>query len=436
MSDGVFLKDASGRQVVEMLTSDKGRKATSLAFRSGVFLEEDAAKVGDLLASNTTLTRLNLMSHLDAECMKLVARGIAKNSSILSVELQGLRPQCKDFLVEMLHTNQGLEELDLTRNPDLGDEALLAIVQAALQEGRIDAIYMHYSCSARAVDSICALLAENNLALKNFGVSKICGGEVDGRLVAELLRRDRRLEELSLADCSLSGKAVCMIAEAMEQNRTLTSLSLSGCSLVGAGAALERMLATNSTLECLILADSMGIEDQGADWIVRGMQKNCGALTKLYLTNTELTKKGLACIADMLQTNKTLQALHLREIRVGSEGDEEIKALARAVAQHPALEFMYWPSLSTTVLASCEEILQKNGSLLHCGMQFEGICKRNAENRSRARLSVMTLLLVRWGRQENILHALPKDVVKLVAKQLWETRTQIETWSKNKNEPQ
>lgn len=132
-------------------------------------------------------------------------------------------------------------------------------------------------------------------------------------------------------------------------------------------------------------------------------------------------------MASMLkQNNATLRTLNANGPAVRLEVARE---LAEAVGTHKTLATMIWPTLYEKEKKECAAALQKNGALTNCSAYFQTLCARNLLMHARAKQAAMMLLMIRWRRdQETILHVLPKDVVKIIAGKILETKTQVSVW--------
>ena len=152
-------------------------------------------------------------------------------------------------------------------------------------------------------------------------------------VVAEAIRVNSTLTELSLENKAIGDAGAAALAEAIQTNSTLTVLKLPYNKISEAGAAaLAEAIQTNSTLTVLKLPYNK-ISDAGAAALAEAIQTN-STLTKLSLSHNKIAEAGATALAEAIQTNSTLTKLNLFANEFGKSG---AIALAKAIQTNSTL---------------------------------------------------------------------------------------------------
>jgi Leucine Rich repeat len=169
--------------------------------------DRQAKQIGEELASNTTLKRLDV-------CGSRIG-----NDGVVAIAIA-------------LRTNQSLEELDLGFNK-FGDLGTAAIAQALKQNNSLKALYL------------------NGNKIFTFGLTRL----------ADTLKTNTGLKTLWLSCCSIDDEEAAILADALKINTTLATLYLlsNGIGAVGAQAILVALKEYNTTLTYLNLEDNREI---------------------------------------------------------------------------------------------------------------------------------------------------------------------------------
>lgn len=195
---------------------------------------------------------------------------------------------------------------------------------------------------------------------------------------------------------------------ALDMNTGLVELLLDGNSLGDAGAELlGKSLRYNGTLKKLSLVRN-GITSCGANALALALKFN-GQLRTLNLSANRISNHGATGLAVALTINRTLTALNLYMNPITEIG---VLPLVDALKNNSALTFLALNVYSEAASKS----LTRNELLVDV-----------------ARSAALYLIAVRNRANASgmgDLQLLPKDVVKMIAKKVWETRGQQE-WLSN-----
>lgn len=177
---------------------------------------------------------------------------------------------------------------------------------------------------------------KTNSALHSLILQENFLGHVGAIAMADMLKTNTTLKVLNLKHAFYSAEGVLCILRALKTNASLQKLDLREClywglHAVGMVAAIAEMLQTNRTLQCLYIDTPNGHD---ITCIAEALETN-NCLQKLRL-HCPLTLPGLFAIAEMLKTNTTLRCLHLGN---GYAPDQAgIRAIAKALEENRTLQ--------------------------------------------------------------------------------------------------
>ena len=189
--------------------------------------------------------------------------------------------------------------------------------------------------------------------------------------LAEMLKENRMLHHLDVANNSIGDGGATALAEVLKQNRTLQHLNVMANFIRDGGAtALAEMLKENRTLQELIVGYN-SIGDGGATALAEMLKEN-RTLQELHLRNSCIGCGGATALAEMLKVNRTLLQL---DISHSSIGDGGATALAEMLKENWTLQKLNISSNSigdggATTLA---EILKENWTLLKLNISRNSI---------------------------------------------------------------
>jgi len=157
-------------------------------------------------------------------------------------------------------------------------------------------------------------------------------------------------------------------------------------------------------------------------------------LTSLSVCDVNNTALGLKYFIPIVKYNTALTTLRVFSTNEGTGEVADfagaILALVSVLHLNKSLECFQLSGLAKPITKLVRKALKENGSLVDFGGGFaKDIMARNQRMRRKALAGAKTVLLVRQQTREiTVLHCLVKDVVRIIAKKLWETRAEIETW--------
>ncbi len=291
----------------------------------------------------------------------------------------------------------------------------------------------------------------------------ICGSVDEAVLGTERERRGILLNELRMESCTMYIDAAAVAS--LTRHLVLTNCSLRSCN--------DFCLGTNTVLQALTL-DRTTLAS--AEWKVffDGLRQNTvlksldlsglnlrydesDALFAALLVNRTLTSvrvhfcctERLSVLAQVLRANTPLRALDISHNFIKCKGDFE--KMVDALAHNRTLTFLAVPdefddeqyaqrlgSLNgsiTTLTAQrygpkTVEIGPRGEKAVFSGYPkcqsplFAKFCLRNQRMHARARDAAMEFILC-WKRREGVLRLMCHDLVVLIAKLIWDTRTQF-----------
>ena len=261
--------------------------------------------------------------------------------------------------------------------------------------------------------------------------------------VANLVKHNGSIDHLSLMGCEIDGNGVALLCEALGQNDYLRKdLNLSENLIGSRGAeALGRYLMTNPALASLDLSESLETGDDLAA-LVSGLKENTN-LKCLVLHDCSLGDREAVIVADVLRHNTGLKELDLSSNSIGVSGQV---ALAKALRVNRSLQKLWFGSydkeeLDEDVKDAFVDMLCLNVCITDLGRDpdeigyeiesnpsLEPLLRRNRE-RIPAAVRRAALLLIGVCRFSTNYEGMgdfaivPKDVVKLIAMEVWATRT-------------
>ena len=221
-----------------------------------------------------------------------------------------------------------LQSLALYGKADIGLLAEALKVNSTLTELTLRANGIGDQGATRLAE---ALKENSTLTKLNLGGNDV--GDQGATGLAEALKENSTLRELNLRDNCIGAQGATGLAEALEENSTLTELNLDhnriGChGATGHAEALE----VNSTLTELNL-DGNDIGAQGATGLAEALKEN-STLTKLNLGGNDVGDQGATGLAEALKENSKLRELNLRDNCIGAQG---ATGLAEALEENSTL---------------------------------------------------------------------------------------------------
>lgn len=438
-SPHVNLEEGSGPAVAKILAEELSKKENAHVDTltiSNCALSVDGGKaLKSLFETNVSLKSLTLSSTgVVGHGFLAIVAGLQMNKSITSLtfQLEPVSDQGGAALVEMVRKNESLRELEFAQL-QLGQQAA-HIIEALLEQRRITKLRMAFGAilDDAIMEQIWRTLQSNNKVLDTLDLSNNKIQEGSARALAECLRHDTVLKSVNIAQNLMTPISTGKILDALATNSTLSKLNLSRNNIDG--ASLKRLLLENSSLKSLNVTISL----QDFPALISGLEHN-STLQELYVEAPDAKGTDEFCeeLTKLLTVAKSLHALiptyklTLSKMTIQLVERQQMKstgifALAKAFQHNRNVRRFRWPYLTPAAEEECAGLLAKNGSLTDCDRYFKDICARNLKRHQMAKLEVLSLLMIRRRTTEtSILHVLPKDVVKLIARWIWDARTQV-----------
>lgn len=132
--------------------------------------------------------------------------------------------------------------------------------------------------------------------------------------IAQVLKRNRTLKVLNLADNRIDGAGLALLAEALKYNSTLETLDLSNnpcCGPLSEGiAALRTTFTVNTSLKRLFLADT-GLTTDGAISLAEFLPESKSLLHLDLTANPAIETAGILAISVGLRANSLIRCLDI-----------------------------------------------------------------------------------------------------------------------------
>jgi Ran GTPase-activating protein (RanGAP) involved in mRNA processing and transport len=306
--------------------------STSFAFYIANFGRENAAcAIVEALAGNETLTDLSFVGSDQDEYIGLIEdeQDNFYESFILGIKM----------IMGALKTHPALKRFDFSYCDyiELASEGLADLLEGntALTEIYLRGTPVTKTYFLKLADALVKNKTLTKLDLENAALT-----DKDCEVIARLLRANETLICINLSKAYASRRGVKMIIEALKTNYHLVSLDLSNIELPQEDLdEVEKYLFRNSQFARLLMGDSSIIEldltgvhlkDEGFKLVVQLLRNNNKALTKLNLSETDISREGTQALIGVLETNHHIISLRLEGIVLTPSDSHKIEAyLAR-----------------------------------------------------------------------------------------------------------
>lgn len=387
-----------------------------------------------------------------------------KNVRCLNLGHNMLSERASETLGDIVRT-RNLIKLDLSRNA-LDDKGVITLAQAMiLSETLVSVDFSGVEFGQQGTDALCKLLrASKSLQEVFFGSCKlgddccvklaevVIEGQTLTRLdlsnnlmtsagfvgVVRALRHNRSLKAIKLCNCLGNAEGSMILGSILETDTILEELDIDGCKLGDAGiVTLTSSLRWNKTLKSLRMF--LNCETDGMIAVGNMLKVNVGLLD-INMTRNESKKQGTVAILESLKQNKTLKCLtmdfvestavlwhdmlqvntSLKKVRLfGKMSEADEVCVVSALRDNSTLSHLWLPPVwSSNVTSLCLATVESNSTILFCGGELVDVCSRNRKARKIAKMACLTIISIR-KIYESYLSALPKELVRLIAKLIW-----------------
>lgn len=344
-------------------------------------LPEDtvAAAVEDVVVNKTTLTSLIVsnVQHGDVWASH-VSRALKKNSSLSSLSFSHthITHEGMGHISNVLHQNKSLGVVTM-EGENLSSPQCIDFLRRCIEGSPSVTSWQWLSCNI---------------------------GDDGAILIAEALQHNTNetnnqvATNLSMPFNQIGSRGANALFRALQWNPSVTCLNLIN-NEIGPGCALEllQLLKSCMSLKTLRLQGNKIGSDAGRA-LANGLIFN-HTLTYLDILNTGMGPQECVCMAEALKLNWSLLTLLCRMHNpIGIEGKQ---ALQNAMAQNGSI----------TMLPEISE-------------QVDMICAQNRLRHQRARQSIIVFLAIRKYRDTSF----PKEMVAMIAKAVWKTKADKDSW--------
>jgi len=248
---------------------------------------------------------------LGEESCRLLCQAIKFNRALKVLDLSHneLGRKGAEHLAELLESNEGLDDLDITRT----------------------------GISMPGIASICAAMRRNctlqTLRMSDTVPFRTVESELGSHL-GRMLQFNSTLKSLDISKIQLRDEGLRVVSsQLLKYNRSLTSLTVSGNSISMEGAsALAELLSHGNVLAHLNISAN-NLRDEGAAHLANALQYNSG-LESLDVSNCAINDEGLASLADSL-SRTSMYRFHAWGNYFGESATTKFTSL---VERHPYLK--------------------------------------------------------------------------------------------------
>ncbi|XP_005390217.1 PREDICTED: leucine-rich repeat-containing protein 74A isoform X1 [Chinchilla lanigera] len=285
---------------------------------------------------------MNLSHHgLGPMGTKAIAIALVSNTAIIGLELEDncIMEEGVLSLVEMLHENYYLQELNISDN-DLGLEG--AKIIADFLQRSISSLWKLKLSGNNFKEESAALLSHalsSNYRIKKLNLSHNEFSDKGGEYLGQMLALNVGLQSLDLSWNHFHIQGAMALCSGLRTNVTLKKLNLSMNGFGNEGAqALGEVLKLNS---CLTHVDVSGndISNEGASKLSRGLEYN-ETLQELKLFLNPITMDGAVLLILSIKRNpkSKMEELDISNVLVT---EQFTKTLDGVYAVHPQLNVLY-----------------------------------------------------------------------------------------------
>lgn len=365
----------------------------------------------DAVSINTTLINLNLQEcRLGPESGPNIRKMLMRNKSLqqLNLDSNNLGVAGAHSVADGLSANETLQELWCRKNY-IGNDGGLYLGNTLKKNRSLSLLNISSNCIQAAGGLAIAQGLKENKTLSHLDIS-FNSIKAGARGFGETLKRNNSLRHVAMSSCSIPTDCALEIVAGLKSNQSITNFSFT---LNGVGdefgAAMAEVLLVNESMTSLKLSDT-GLQTSSAKAFAKALKIN-RVLRDLDLSGNPMDAEGIRALAEALAENNSLTSVSLGK----SFGEDFIGC-------DDALERAF------------ENALQLNGKLIYCEVDGSledlgsSICYRNSMMHNSCRESVLVLMAARFLRTTSTF--IPKEIAKMLAVMLWNTRCDVGAWSK------
>ncbi|KAM4853866.1 leucine-rich repeat-containing protein 74A isoform 1-T1 [Thomomys bottae] len=291
---------------------------------------------------NMEESHMNLNHHgLGPKGTKAIAIALVSNTAIIKLELEdnSIMEEGVLSLVEMLHENYYLQELNISNNK-IGLEGA-RIISDFLQGNTSSLLKLKLSGNNFKKDSaalLCQALS-SNYRIRTLSLSHNEFSDTAGEYLGQMLGFNVGLQSLDLSWNHFHTQGATALCNGLRMNVTLKALDLSMNGLGNEGAlALGEVLKLNSCL-CYLDVSSNNINNEGANRISKGLEFNeTLQVLKLFLNPINMEGAVVLILSIKRNPKSKMEELDIANVLVT---EQFIRVLDGVCAIHPQLDVIH-----------------------------------------------------------------------------------------------
>ena len=353
-----------------------------LFMTNGFVSAHTVQQLADSLMVNKTLNYLMLRGNAWGNDAVRILTGYMKRSESLG----SLNLSCSDVgdagatvLADVLRTNTTLNSLGLCNNPGIGNPSVISLCEALKVNTTLSSLDLSGTgISDAGVLSLVEVLKTNASSLTSLLLSDIKISHQSLKSIAEVLRVNSTLKELTFEGNKVGVGGTKLIAESLKANTTLKLLSLSRNNIKAkCGSLFSDSLKVNGTLESLTLAKN-ALGSHGAQRLSDGLRVNT-SLRHLDLSWNSIGSEGAESIAEIIRVNASLTSLELKRNNIGDPGANKV---SEALKDNVSLEKLDLSgnAIGAAGAESIAEALKSNATLTTLYLDSNVICDNGAQS--------------------------------------------------------
>lgn len=326
-----------------------------------VYIDRPRARIlSMLLPAFPELSRLSLQNNVmcDEEAV-ILSEGIARGGialTELSFRNNGLRSAGVEAVAKAVQTKPTMRRLDLSMNffgsipaaflarlgtisklvldgSGLGGMGLKILLSAELGKSVRSLSLQTCDIKTSGADAIAEVLGQSTCAISHLNLNRNEGMEF--AKFSKALASNTSLLRLELEQCHLYTRQITELAQGLRRNLRIEFLTLRSNSIGSDGIReLCQALSTNSQLRSLTLSDNCIQEDSA--WLLGEMLRRNRSLRNLYLSSCNLFPGDVKSIANGILRNQESEIERL-DLSCNEVGDGGARAVAELILRHGRL---------------------------------------------------------------------------------------------------
>jgi Ran GTPase-activating protein (RanGAP) involved in mRNA processing and transport len=330
---------------------------TELDLEDNILKDDLILPLCQSLSNNKSITWINFRNcEINSHMFPVIFQALATHPALTHLKLNGNYGLKAKQLEELLAPNSTLTKLNLG-GCDIKDEGLIDLLRALEHNTTLKSINL--SANNIAIEKsgskmLSEILKLNRLTKLNLKLNHFHHYDTKSiKFLSEGLRLNTSLTSLNLGGNWIESVGYQWLAEGLKAHPTLTALDLSGSDIKGAAKWLGELLTHNRVLKnlnlnysemneeaCRELAlrfshldevklEKNAISEKGVNWLVQGLTQSNSQLKKLNLMHNTIGSNGCSALCTALKTNSTLQHLDIRFNKIGADASEHVRDMLR-----------------------------------------------------------------------------------------------------------